>query len=558
MTTAVASPVTAYAEAVAAGKIVVGRLVRLACERHLRDLARTDIHFDDAAADFAVEFFSHLKHSKGEWAGQDFILEPWQAFIEGSLEGWRRPDGTRRFREAYEEEARKNGKTTRLAGRGLRLAFFDDEPGAEVYAAATKRDQAKIVWGDARAMVNASPALKQRINVLVGNLNREAQRQKFEPLGADSDTTDGLNIHAAIVDELHAHKTRTMVDVLETGTGARRQPLINYITTAGYDRRTVCWEKREYAVKVLEGTITDDSLFAYIATIDSCSEHRGRPADNCQDCDDWRDPDIWVKANPNLGVSVKVDDLIRKCERAKQVPGEVNAFLQKHLDVWPTQSTRWLSDELWMASDGEVDAEGLKGEKCFAGLIVSSTFDISALVLWFPTGEVLPFFWVPEDRILDRVQKDMVPYDEWEREGFITATQGNVIDYATIRAKLNDLALVYDIREVAMKRWNTPQLQTDLMDDGLNVILVGDGYKDMSPGTRELEKLLTEGKVRHGSDPVLRWMASNVAVRMDPEERMRPDKQASTERFDGIEALIIAISRGLEQVDEGEVGVMFV
>jgi len=226
--------------------------------------------------------------------------------------------------------------------------------------------------------------------------------------------------------------------------------------------------------------------------------------------------------------------------------------------VWPTQSTRWLSDELWMASDGEVDAEGLKGEKCFAGLIVSSTFDISALVLWFPTGEVLPFFWVPEDRILDRVQKDMVPYDEWEREGFITATQGNVIDYATIRAKLNDLALVYDIREVAMKRWNTPQLQTDLMDDGLNVILVGDGYKDMSPGTRELEKLLTEGKVRHGSDPVLRWMASNVAVRMDPEERMRPDKQASTERFDGIEALIIAISRGLEQVDEGEVGVMFV
>lgn len=545
MVTTVVSPVMAYAEAVIAGKVITGRLVRLACERHLRDLERDDIYFDEAAADFAIEFFSHLRHSKGEWAGQPFILEPWEAFIVGSLFGWKRPDGSRRFRISYTELARKNGKSTLSAGVGLLLAFFDDEPGAEVYAAATKRDQAKIVWGEARAMVNASPALKQRINVLVANLNREDQRQKFEPLGADADSTDGLNIHGAIPDELHAHKTRAMWDVLQTATGARRQPLIFAITTAGYDRRTICWEQHDYAVKMLDGIVHDDTLFAYIATID--------------EGDDWKDSACWPKANPNLGVSVKVDDLERKCEKAKQVPGEVNAFLQLHLDVWTTQSTRWLSDEMWMENDGDVDPEALKGQQCFAGLMVSTTFDISALVLWFSEGgEVLPFFWVPKERILDRVAKDMVPYDEWEREGFLTATQGNVIDFAVIRAKINELAECYNIRELAMKRWNTPQLQTELMDDGLNIILVGDGYKDMSPGTRELEKLLLEGKVRHGGNRVLRWMASNIAVRMDPEERIRPDKAASTERYDGIEAFIIAISRGLEQPEESEAGVMFV
>lgn len=543
MTTAVSSPVTQYAERVTSGEIVAGRLVRLACERHLRDLKRTDIRFDEERAQFAIDFFGFLQHSKGEWAGQMFVLEPWQAFIEGSIEGWRRADGTRRFREVYEEEARKNGKTTRLAGRGLRLAFFDNEPGAEVYAAATKRDQAKIVWGDARAMVLASPALKARIQVLVGNLNQPDTRSKFEPLGADADSTDGLNIHGAIVDELHAHKTRRMVDVLETGTGARRQPLVNYITTAGFDRRSVCWQKHEYAVKVLEGVVEDDTLFAYIATID--------PED------EWSDPSVWIKANPNLNVSVKLDDLERKCAKAKQVPGEVNAFLQLHLDVWTTQSTRWLSDELWANGDGEIDLEELSKKDCAAGLVVSSTVDISALVLWFPGSKaVLPFFWVPEERIVERSRRDMVPYEEWERDGWITATPGNVIDFGAIRTKLNELWSKYDIREVVTKRWNAAHLQTQLMEDGFNVFQAGDGFKDMNAGTKELEKMLLESSINHGGNPVLRWMASNVAVRMDAEEHIRPDKEASTERYDGIEALIIAIGRGLTQPDE-QAGVFF-
>lgn len=528
MTTAVRSPVTSYAEAVVGGELVVGRLVRLAAERHLRDLKRSDIRFDDEAAQWAIDFFGFLQHSKGEWAGKPLVLEPWQAFIEGSIFGWKRLDGSRRFREVYEEEARKNGKSTRLAGRGILLAFFDNEPGAEVYAAATKREQAKLVWGDARAMILASPALKQRISVLVGNLSQESSRSKFQPLGADADSTDGLNIHAAIVDELHAHRTREMVDVLETGTGARRQPLINYITTAGNDKRTVCWEKHDYAVKVLEGIIEDDNLFVYLASID--------------EGDDWRDPDVWVKANPNLGISVKVDDLERKCEKAKQVPGEVNAFLQKHMDVWVTQTSRWLSDELWNENTAEIEPEG----ECYAGLVCSSTQDVAGFTLWFPsTGSVLPFFWVPEERIPDRSKRNLIPYDQWERDGFLTATKGNVIDYAVIRAKLNELSTEFNIRKVATKRWNAVQLQSQLMDDGFDVVQFGDGFKDMSPGTKELEKLLIEKKVKHGNHPVLRWAASNVAVRLDAEENMRPDKEASTERIDPIEMWIMAIGCGL-------------
>lgn len=540
-----------YAEDVITGRIPVGRLVKLACERHIEDMANgreRGIYFDEGAANWAIEFFTKLQHSKGEWAGGSFELAPWQAFIVGSLFGWKQQDGRRRFRVAYCEVARKNGKTTLAAGIGLLLAFFDGEPGAEVYAAATKRDQAKIAWGDARAMVLASAPLKQRINVLVGNLHSETNRSKFEPLGADTDGMDGLNIHGVIIDELHAHKTRAMWDVIQTATGARRQPLTFAITTAGFDKRTICWEQHDYGVKVLEGILADDTFFPYIATID--------------EGDDWRDREVWAKANPNLGVSAKSDDMERKAEKAKQVPGEVNAFLRLHLDVWTTQTSRWLSDELWATGDGAVDAGALKGRPCYAALALSSTRDISALVLWFPDdaggGDVLPFFFVPEDNVQDRSRVDMVPYDSWVDEGLITATPGNVVDYEAIRDKVNELGLVYEIREIGSKRWNTPQIQQQLMGDGFEVKQFGDGYKDMSPGSKELEKMLREGKLRHGGNAVLRWMASNVAVRMDAEEHIRPDKEASTERFDGIEALIMAIGLNLVTPEPEEAGVFFV
>jgi phage terminase large subunit-like protein len=362
-----ADPVTAFARATVRKK-GAARLVKLACERHLRDLKRKDVHFDAAKAQWVVEFFSHLRHSKGVKAGEPFILEPWQAFILGSLFGWRvSKGGPRRFRTAYVEVPRKNGKSTLSAGLALLLAFFDEEAGAEVYCAATKRDQARIVFEEAQRMVKASPSLRKRITSFVGNLHIAATAQKLQPLGADADSMDGLNIHAAIVDELHAHKTRAMVDVLETATGARAQPLVFYITTAGYDRHSVCWERHAYTERLLDGTLEDDASFGFISAAD--------------DSDDWRKPATWAKANPNLGVSVSLDDLERKVRRALEIPAEQNAFRRLHLNQWTEQEVRWLDVAAWDECGGTLGwlelREAMRGEVCYLGMDLASSLDVS-------------------------------------------------------------------------------------------------------------------------------------------------------------------------------------
>ncbi len=354
-------------------------------------------------------------------------------------------------------------------------------------------------------------------------------------------------MHGAIVDELHAHKTRAMWDVIETATAARRQPLTFAITTAGFERTSVCYEQDDYAAKVLEGIIADDSFFALVCRID--------------EDDDWTDPGCWPKANPNLGVSVKLDDLERKCEKARLVPGEQNAFLRLHLNVWTQQESRWLSPEVWEMCASE-PLEELSGKSCFAGLDLSSTTDITALELWFPDddggGDVLSFFFVPEDNLLQRARKDRVPYDQWARDGFIEATEGNVVDYEAVRLKLNQLNETYQIREVAIDRWNSTGLQTQLTNDGFTVVPYGQGFASMTAPTRELERLLLERKLRHGGNPVLRWMAANVAVDQDAAGNLKPSKARSTERIDGIVALVMALGRAMVQPEETEVGVFWV
>ncbi len=534
------SPVTTYAEDVVADRVLSGKLVRLACERHLRDLdhcRERGLKFEDNAAMYAIKFFGYLTHTKGEWAGQSLVLEPWQEFIIGSLFGWLREDGTRRFRVAYNEIARKNGKSLLAAGVGLLLAFFDEEPGAEVYAAATKRDQAKIVWGDAQAMVKKSSDLRKRISVLVGNLHQESSRSKFEPLGADEDGMDGLNIHGAIVDELHAHKTRVMWDVIETATGARRQPLTFAISTAGHNRHSVCYEQHDYGIKILEQIIDDDTFFVFIAAID--------------EGDDWKDPAVWVKANPNLGVSVKLDDLERKCEKAKQMPSEQNAFRCKHLDVWTEQADRWLDMDLWDENAGPLTHEEMKealiGRSCVAGLDLSQKYDLTALELIFPDDDggydVLSFCFVPEENILKRAERDHVPYDQWCDEDFLIATEGNVIDYDYIINLLVELADVYEIREVAYDPWNAMQTAIKLGEAGFTCVPVRQGFQSLSEATKEVGKLLMSKDLRHGGHPVLRWAASNVAVSHDPAGNIKPDKARSTERIDPITGLVTATAR---------------
>jgi len=541
------NPTDDYARSVVSGATVAGRLVRLACERHLWDLEtghERGLTFDIERAQHALDFFGFLKHSKGEWGGEAFKLQPWQEFIIGSLFGWLRKDGKRRFRVAYHEIPRKNGKTTLAAGVGLYLFCADGEPGSEVFTAATKRDQARLSHGEAARMVKASPLLRSKIGVFKDNLHIERTNSKFEPLGADADTMDGLNIHGAIVDELHAHKTRAIWDVLETATGARRQPLIFAITTAGFDRNSVCWEWHDYSTKILDGIIEDDTVFTYIASLD--------------EGDDWTDQSTWAKANPNLGVSVKIDDLQRKCDKAKEMPSAQNAFLRLHLDMWTEQNERWMPMDKWdECGKVLVIPEELQGRLCYAGLDLSTTTDISALVLCFPDDEggcdVLPYFWVPEENIMQRSNRDRVPYDLWARQGYIKTTPGNVIDYDIIRRDINQLREQYDINKIAIDRWNSTQLQTQLDGDGFEIVPTGQGFASLSAPTKHLEKLVFEKSLRHGANPVLRWMVSNVAIQQDAAGNIKPAKDKSTERIDGVVAAVMAIDQMTRHGDETSV-----
>lgn len=534
-------PAIAYMHGVQDGSIPAGRLIRQAVERHIRDLEdgpKRGLRFDRQAAQHAIDFFGFLRHSKGEWAGQTFKLEPWQQFLLWVLFGWKRADGLRRYRTAYVELSRKNGKSTLSAGIGLYLLVADGESGAEVYSAATKRDQAKITHGEATRMVKASPALSRMVRVFKDNLNIPNTASKYEPLGADADTMDGLNVHGAIIDELHAHKTRAVVDVLETATGARRQPLQFEITTAGYDRESVCWEHHEYSRQVLEGTVQDDTWFAFIATVD--------------EGDRWDDPTVWAKANPNYGVSVKPDDLQRKADKAKRMPAAQNAFMRLHLDIWTQQSDRWIDLDLWDENAGQVDEDALKGRRCFGGLDLSAVSDLTPWVMVFPheddpeTVDILMRCWCPESRLTDEHNRYADQYQAWARAGWLMTTPGDAIDYQHIKAQILEDARQFNLVDMNVDRlFQGYQLSMELADEGLSVFGMGQGFLSMAIPMKEFERRLLGKKMRHGGNPILRWMAGNVAVRQDPAGNLKPDKAASEGKIDGIVATVMALDRAM-------------
>lgn len=538
-------PVAEYLHGVQEGAIPTCKFVRLAVERHARDLetgAERGLRFDREAAGYALRFFSFLRHSKGEWAGQPFALEPWQQFLIWAAFGWKRADGLRRFRTVYEEVPRKNGKTTMLAGLGLYLLTADGEPGAEVYSAATKRDQAKLSWTEAVRMRGASPSLSRMVQHFRAsdNLSVEATASKFQPLGADADTMDGLNIHAALIDELHAHRTRAVVDVLNTATGSRRQPLIWEITTAGYDRNSVCYEHHEYSRQVLEGTVEDDSWLAWISTID--------------EGDDWKDESTWAKANPNLGISVKLDDLRRKAEQAKRMPSAQNAFLRLHLNVWTQQSDRWIDLDLWDENAGTVEAEALAGRACHGGLDLSAVSDLTAWVMVFPSEadpeqlDILARFWCPAAQLTNDANRYRDQYQAWAREGYLETTPGDAIDYQFIKRRILEDAGRYELRDLNVDRlFQGYGLSMELADEGLAVNGMGQGFLSMAMPVKELEKRLLGRKLHHGGHPILRWMAGNVQMRQDPAGNLKPDKAASQGKIDGIVALIMALDRAMRR-----------
>ncbi len=541
-------PADQYIDNVIAGSQVACRWVRLACERHRKDEetgAARGLRFDRDAAQHILDWFGFLRHSKGEWAGQVIQLEPWQQAILWILFGWQRTDGTRRFRTSYWEVARKNGKSTILAGIGLYMLLADGEAGAEVYSAATKRAQAKITFDESTRMVKASPTLKKRVTCFRDNLHIKNTASKFEPLGRDADSMDGLNVHAALVDEVHAHRTDDVWNVLETATGSRRQPMIFGITTAGFNQDGFCYQLRDYACKVLDGIVDDDSFFAVIFTLD--------------EGDDWTDENVWLKSNPNLGISVKLDDLRRKAAKAKEMPSALSNFLTKHLNVWTQAAEQWIHPDKWKLCVGEIDERELAGRVCWGGLDLSNIVDITALVWAFPPRNdeerwiVVCRFWIPEAAMIERSRNDRVPYDAWVRQGYIEAIPGEVIDYTYVYDQIRKDAGIFDVQDIGFDRWGAADVYVTLEKEGFTLVQVAQTFQYMSPPMKEMEKLVVTRELNHGGNPVLAWMAHNLVATKDVSANLKPDKKRSREKIDGMVAAIMAIDRATRMMGQSSV-----
>ena len=541
-------PITQYALDVVAGRYVTGQLVRRAAERHLADLATghlRGLHFDAEAGMRAVQFFSLLRHYKGDLGREDggrgaFIkLEAWQVFIVGSLFGWKRTDGRRRFRSVYVEVAKKNGKTLLAAGLALLLAFFDGEPGAEVYSLATKEDQARLSWNDGAQFVAKNPSIGQRVRKVGKRLVAESSASFWMPLGRDSDTGDqGINVHGAIIDELHVLDSRDTIDNVETATAARSQPIVIKITTAGVKRESVWAEERADAIAVVEGRATDDAMLVLVYTLD--------------EGDDPFDEAVWPKSNPNLGVSVREDSLREQAAVAQRSPGKLAAFLRFRMNIPTGVATRALDIDEWDRNGAEPQIPD--GGVVWVGLDLASVRDLAALVAIHRDAEgqhhVECRFWCPEEGIERRSRVDGVPYADWVRDGFLTATPGGVIDYSFIRAEITALAERWDIDEIGIDRWNATQLATELTQDGATVFYIPQTYTGLAPAWFELEKLVLEHRIRHGGHPILRWMAGNVETETDASGNQRPSKARSSEKIDGMVALTMALARAITHIDE--------
>ena len=496
-------------------------------------------YFDEQAAEVAVRFFRRvLRHTKGEWMGQPFNLLPWQEKVIRDVFGWKRKkDGTRRFREVYVEVPRKNGKSELAAGVALYLLFMDGEPAAEIYSAAADEEQAAIVFQMAKTMVEMSDVLERRSEVYKRSIVVPATGSVYRVLSSEAYTKHGINAHGIVFDELHAQPNRELWDVLTTSTGARRQPLIWSITTAGWDRESICWEQHEYAERVLKGIVPDDAFYPVIF--------------KAEDDDDWTDERAWAKANPSLGHTVKLDYLRREAMKALQSPAYQNTFRRLHLNQWTAQAERWLPMEDWDQCATPVDEKTLEGRVCFGGLDLATTVDIAAFVLVFPPekdGEpywVVPRFWVPEENMEERARKDRVPYPVWARRGYITATPGEVIDFRRIVVDIEELGKQFRIKEIAFDRWGAIQVSQELEARGFEMVQFGQGFRSMSPPTKELLRLVKEKRLAHGGHPVLRWMADNLVVDTDAAGNVKPNKKKSREKIDGMVALIMALDRAM-------------
>jgi len=538
---------TKYAKQVVSGKIDACLYVKQACQRQLDDLKKEKkawkYSFDHERAEHICRFIEKLPHIKGKWARdrKPITLEPWQIFNLTTFFGWVDEFGIRRFKTNYTEVPRKNAKSTMTSGVALYCLAADGEEGAEVYSAATTREQAKIVWHDAKHMVERTTGLQMRFGVDTSSnsIFVENTASSFKPLSRDQGGNhDGLNISCGIIDELHAHKTREIFDVIETGTGSREQPILWLITTAGSNRSGICYEQRSYTIKILSGVVEDDEYFGIIYTLDKD--------------DDWTNPNNWAKANPNWGISVNPEDIARKARKAMEMSSAQNNFKTKHLDLWVNADTAWMDMVSWEnCADPSLAIEQFKGKPCWLAIDLASKIDIACVAIVFKEDEKHTGFllnYLPEEAAEEEKNSQ---YSGWAKDELITITPGNVTDYGYIEEDLRELAAKYDIQQVGYDPWQSSYLATRLAEEGLPMVEYRNTVQNMSEPMKEFEALVVSGNFKHDGNVVFNWMISNVVAHTDAKDNIYPRKEFPENKIDGPVAMIMAL--GMSQVNEDEV-----
>lgn len=540
--------VTEYAELVLDEKIIAGPHVRDACKRHINDLIKAPnrgFFFDKEIASWVIQYFREVLFlNGGEYEGVPFDPILWQKFIIGSVYGWVNKEGYRRFRMAYVETSKGSGKSPLAAGIGMYGLTADGENRAEIYAAATKKDQAMILFRDAVAMTDLSPELSARLTKSgrgeqTWNLAYRDTGSFFRPIASD-DAQSGPRPHVALLDEIHEHKSETMVEMMRAGTKGRKQALIFMITNSGYDKNTVAWHYHDYATKVAAGSIHDDSFFSYVCALD----------DND---DPFKDEGCWIKTNPSLGITIPPQYLREQVTQARGMPSKESIVRRLNFSQWVGAEAPWISPEIWAECQDDYTLESLAGRKCYGGLDLSSTQDLTSLVLVFeptifdPYYRLWPYFWLPDDNLHQKSQKDGVDYLGWQRDGHIETTPGSAINKRFVLRKMMEACSIFDLQVIAVDRWRLEDIEDIMEDEGIDIPMVahGQGFKDMGFAVDDFEGLLLNKTIKHPGNPCLTWNAGNTVIVSDDAGLRKPTKKRSTGRIDGIVAGIMGVRRAL-------------
>jgi phage terminase large subunit-like protein len=532
-----------YAQQVVGGQIPACKWTIEAAQRQLDDLQREPSVdwpwvFDEAKAARPCEFVELLPHIKGKWARerQLLVLDAWQCFTVTTVFGWVHKDtGLRRFREAYIEVPRKNGKSLLSAGIGLYMLSADGEQGAEVYSAATTRDQARIVFDDAKAMAERTPDMRTYLGVaiLTHCITVAHMASKFSPLAAEASTQDGLNVHCAIIDELHAHRKRDLYDVIDTARGAREQSLLWLITTAGTDRSGICYERRTHITKILDRVIEDPTMFGIIYSID--------------DQDDPQDPATWAKANPNWGVSVLPDDMHAAARKASAMPSALNNFLTKRLNVWVNGESPWMDMRAWeRCADNKLQLSDFAGEKCWMGLDLAQKKDFAALCLVFQrdgTWFVFTRLYLNELAVQESGNAHL---SGWARSGYVQVTDGDITDFDVLADDMRSYCRQFDVQEIAFDPALSMYFAGKLIEEGLPLVEITQRALFFTPPLIQVENLVLEKKLKFDGNPVMTWMVSNLVVKVSKFNELRaPTKERPENKIDGVMAMLMALGRAM-------------